>query len=139
MVRDTIIYPSSIFLPLFILPSPYSSPHPPPIPPLPLFLSSPYSSPPPPPAALAVGNAEESLMQAEQVMKKVQSLSNEDLPNKLEFVASLHSCIGNAQLELGEAEEALAHHLQDLKIAEEKSVRGQGWESLYLPNHLCLY
>ena len=78
-------------------------------------------------------------MQAEQVMKKVQSLSNEDLPNKLEFVASLHSCIGNAQLELGEAEEALAHHLQDLKIAEEKSVRGQGWESLYLPNHLCPY
>jgi len=91
--------------------------------------------------ALAVGNAEESLMQAEQVMKKVQSLSNEDLPNRLEFVASLHSCIGNAQLELGEAEEALAHHLQDLKIAEEKSVRGQGWESLYLhlPNHLRLY
>lgn len=135
MVRDTIIYPSSIFLPLFILASPYSSP--PPLPFLPLFLPSPYSSPPP--AALAVGNAEESLMQAEQVMKKVQSLSNEDLPNKLEFVASLHSCIGNAQLELGEAEEALAHHLQDLKIAEEKSVRGQGWESLYLPNHLCLY
>ena len=53
-------------------------------------------------------------------MKKVQSFLNEDLPNKLELVASLHSCIGNAQLELGEAEEALAHHMQDLKIAEEK-------------------
>ena len=59
-------------------------------------------------------------------MKFVQSLSDENLPNKLMYVASLHSCIGNAQLELGETEEALTHHLEDLKIAEEKLVKGGG-------------
>ena len=61
-------------------------------------------------------------------MKIVQSLSDENLPNKLMYVASLHSCIGNAQLELGDTEEALTHHLEDLKIAEEKLVRGGGRE-----------
>ena len=76
--------------------------------------------------ALASGDAEESLKQAEEVLKIVQSLSDENLPSKLMYVASLHSCIGNAQLELGDTEEALTHHLEDLRIAEEKLVRGEG-------------
>ena len=71
-------------------------------------------------------DAEESLKQAEEVLKIVQSLSDENLPSKLMYVASLHSCIGNAQLELGDTEEALTHHLEDLRIAEEKLVRGEG-------------
>lgn len=53
-------------------------------------------------------------------MKTVQSLSDEDLPSKSEFVASLHSCIGNAHLDLGQAQSALTHHMEDLRIAEER-------------------
>ena len=77
--------------------------------------------------ALASGDAEESLKQAEEVLKIVQSFSDENLPSRLMYVASLHSCIGNAQLELGDTEEALTHHLEDLRIAEEKLVRGEGY------------
>ncbi len=53
-------------------------------------------------------------------MKTVQSLSDKDLPNKTEFVASLHSCIGNAHLDLGQAQTALIHHMEDLRLAEER-------------------
>lgn len=70
--------------------------------------------------ALANGDAEGSLKQAEQVMKTVRDLTEKDIPNKVEFVASLHSCIGNAHLELGDSELALKHHLEDMKIAEEQ-------------------
>ena len=63
-------------------------------------------------------------------MRTVQSLSEKDLPNKYVFIASLHSCIGNAQLELGEGEMALKHHLDDLGIAEER------YRTLL---HVCLY
>lgn len=72
--------------------------------------------------ALAIGDAEGSLQQAEKLMKTVQDLTERDVPNKQEFIASLHSCIGNAQLELGAADLALKHHLDDLKIAEEQWV-----------------
>lgn len=68
---------------------------------------------------LACGNAEDSLKQAEKLMKKVQDLTERDLPNKQEFIASLHSCIGNAHLELGDAEAALENHLIDLELAKE--------------------
>ena len=51
-------------------------------------------------------------------MKTVEALTDKDLPNKNEFVASLYSCIGNAQLELGEADLALEHHLKDLELAK---------------------
>ena len=68
--------------------------------------------------ALANGDAETSLQKAEKLMKTVQELSEKELPSKDEFVASLYSCIGNAQLELGEAELALSSHLKDLEIAE---------------------
>ena len=53
-------------------------------------------------------------------MKTVKDLTDKDLPNKVEFIASLHSCIGSAQLELGEAEMALKNHLKDLEIAEKE-------------------
>ena len=70
--------------------------------------------------ALANGEAEVSLQKALKVMKTVQGLADGDLPNKLEFLASLHSCVGNAYLEMGEAEKALEHHMEDLRIAEEQ-------------------
>ena len=68
------------------------------------------------------GDAESSLQQAQKVMKLVQDLGDSELLSKQELVASLHSCIGNAYLEIGEAEKALHHHLQDLKTAEDKYV-----------------
>ena len=52
------------------------------------------------------------------MFKTVEGLSEKELPSKQEFVASLHSCIGNAQLELGHAPQALSHHIEDLRIAE---------------------
>ena len=69
-------------------------------------------------AALANGDAENSLVKAEKLMKTVAALTEKDLPGKQEYVASLHSCIGNAHLEMGEAELALENHLKDLAIAE---------------------
>ena len=70
--------------------------------------------------ALATGDAEGSLQQAEKLMRTVQELTERDVPNKPEFIASLHSCIGNAHLELGDSDLALKHHLDDLKIAEDQ-------------------
>ena len=52
-------------------------------------------------------------------MRTVLELTDSDLPSKQEFIASLHSCMGNAYLEMGELEKALEHHLKDLKIADE--------------------
>lgn len=70
-------------------------------------------------AAMTNGEAETSLQKAQQLMKTVQDLSTTDLPNKLEFLASLHSSTGNAYLEMGEADLALEQHTEDLKISEE--------------------
>ena len=69
-------------------------------------------------AALANGDAENSLRMAEKLMKTVAALAEKDLPSKQEYVATLHSCLGNALLELGEAELALEHHHKDLAISE---------------------
>ena len=69
--------------------------------------------------ALASGEAEVSLIKAEKLLRKVEKMPQQDIPNKTEFIASLYSCIGNAQLELGEAESALDYHLKDLRIAEQ--------------------
>lgn len=70
-------------------------------------------------AEMNSGEAEASLQKAQKLMKTVQELSITDLPNKQEFIATLHSCLGNAYLEMGEAELALKQHLSDLKLAEE--------------------
>ena len=71
-------------------------------------------------SALANGDAEKSLKQAEQTMKACLA---SDVPNKAELLATLHSCIGNALLELGDTEKALESHLKDLKLAEERYVQ----------------
>ena len=67
---------------------------------------------------MSCGDAEKSLRQAEQAMRTVQDLSEHDLPNKLQFVATLHSAMGNAHLELGHEEQALEHFNKDMEIAE---------------------
>lgn len=50
----------------------------------------------------------------------VQSLSETELPNKMQFLATLHSCLGNAHLELGHTELAMEHFEKDMQIAEEE-------------------
>lgn len=67
-------------------------------------------------------------------MKTVEALTDRDLPGKREFVASLYSCIGNAQLELGEADLALEHHLKDLELAKKLWVA-----SLYIESSTHTY
>ena len=71
-----------------------------------------------PPLALANGEAELSLQMALKLLKTVEALTEKDLPSKEEFLGSIYACIGNAYLELGEAELALEHYLKDLALAE---------------------
>ncbi|XP_007177723.1 outer dynein arm-docking complex subunit 4 isoform X2 [Balaenoptera acutorostrata] len=68
---------------------------------------------------LTSGSAEGSLQKAEKVLKKVLEWSKEEVPNKDELVGNLHSCIGNAQIELGQMVAALQSHRKDLEIAKE--------------------
>lgn len=81
--------------------------------------------------ALSCGDAEKSLIQTQQVMNTVQKLSDDDLPNKLQFIATLHSCIGNAQLELGNTKQALEHFQKDMEIAEEGDFSDAKARALY--------
>uniref|UniRef100_G1RK58 Outer dynein arm-docking complex subunit 4 n=1 Tax=Nomascus leucogenys TaxID=61853 RepID=G1RK58_NOMLE len=69
---------------------------------------------------LTSGSAEGSLQKAEKVLKKVLEWNKEEVPNKDELVGNLYSCIGNAQIELGQMEAALQSHRKDLEIAKEK-------------------
>uniref|UniRef100_A0A8C9H967 Outer dynein arm-docking complex subunit 4 n=1 Tax=Piliocolobus tephrosceles TaxID=591936 RepID=A0A8C9H967_9PRIM len=68
---------------------------------------------------LTSGSAEGSLQKAEKVLKKVLEWNNEEVPNKDELVGNLYSCIGNAQIELGQMAAALQSHRKDLEIAKE--------------------
>ncbi|XP_028341890.1 outer dynein arm-docking complex subunit 4 isoform X1 [Physeter macrocephalus] len=72
---------------------------------------------------LTRGSAEGSLQKAEKVLKKVLEWNKEEVPNKDELVGNLHSCIGNAQIELGQMVAALQSHRKDLEIAKEYSVQ----------------
>lgn len=53
------------------------------------------------------------------MLQTVERLGEADLPGKVHFVATLHSCIGSAQTELGLSEDALEHHLKDHAISRE--------------------
>ncbi|KAM6966353.1 outer dynein arm-docking complex subunit 4 [Tautogolabrus adspersus] len=66
---------------------------------------------------LTSGNAEGSLRKAEEVMKTLQGWSETDVPNKKEVLGSLHSCVGNALMDLGDLDKALEHHKKDLELA----------------------
>ncbi|TDH03170.1 hypothetical protein EPR50_G00160220 [Perca flavescens] len=70
-------------------------------------------------AELTSGNAEGSLKKAEEVMKIVQGWSEKEVPNKKEVLGSLHSCIGNAFIDLGDLGKALDHHQKDLEFAKQ--------------------
>lgn len=68
---------------------------------------------------LTSGSAEGSLQKAEKVLKKVLEWNQDEVPNKDELVGNLYSCIGNAQIELGQMVAALQSHRKDLEIAKE--------------------
>lgn len=71
---------------------------------------------------LTSGNAKGSLKKAEEAMKIVQGWSDKNVSNKKELIGNLHSCIGNALVDLGNMDKALEHHQKDLELAE------QWWE-----------
>lgn len=66
------------------------------------------------------GHFDESLKRAKKCLVYVQGLTERDLSNHKEITANLHSCIGNAYLEMGKYKEALQNHNKDLDIANDK-------------------
>ncbi|XP_010584029.1 PREDICTED: tetratricopeptide repeat protein 25 [Haliaeetus leucocephalus] len=65
---------------------------------------------------------EESCKKAERVLKTIQGWSDDEVPNKNELIGNLHSCIGNAQLEMGQMEAALQSHKMDLEVARQNDL-----------------
>jgi len=72
----------------------------------------------------AQANAEyqRSLDLATKTLRKVEKWSDDDIPNRQEVVANLHSSIGNAHLEMGQHAKALEHHNKDLEIAKQHEI-----------------
>ncbi|NWQ81889.1 TTC25 protein, partial [Columbina picui] len=64
----------------------------------------------------------ESCRKAERVLKTIQGWSDDDVPNKNEIIGNLHSCIGNAQFEMGQMEAALRSHKVDLVLARQNKL-----------------
>nr|XP_047909122.1 outer dynein arm-docking complex subunit 4 isoform X3 [Anser cygnoides] len=71
---------------------------------------------------LTGGSSEESCKKAEHVLKTIQGWSDDEVPNKNELIGNLHSCIGNAQLEMGQMEAALQSHKMDLEFARQNNL-----------------
>lgn len=69
--------------------------------------------------SLAEGDPESSLKQAQSTLRTVEALDKDSVPNKEDVLGNLHSCIGNAYLELDEDKKALEHHQKDLTISED--------------------
>jgi len=65
----------------------------------------------------AAGKYSSSLERASRVLKRVEQMSLNELSQKLELEAHLHSYSGNAHLELGQLDDAMKHHQLDLDIA----------------------
>ncbi|NXM30747.1 TTC25 protein, partial [Oxyruncus cristatus] len=71
---------------------------------------------------LARGSAEESCRKAERVLKNIQGRAEDEVPNKSELIGNLHSCIGNAQVEMGQMEAALRSYRRDLDCARQNAL-----------------
>ncbi|XP_064492381.1 outer dynein arm-docking complex subunit 4 [Pseudopipra pipra] len=71
---------------------------------------------------LARGSAEESCRKAERLLKKIQGRPENEVPNKSELIGTLHSCIGNAQVEMGQMEAALRSYRRDLDCARQNAL-----------------
>ncbi|KFQ40735.1 Tetratricopeptide repeat protein 25, partial [Mesitornis unicolor] len=72
---------------------------------------------------LLMANApEESCKKAEHVLKTIQEWSDDAVPNKNELIGNLHSCIGNAQFEMGQMKAALQSYKMDLAVARQNNL-----------------
>jgi len=72
-------------------------------------------------AALSEGEAEKSLKLAKSTLKEVQETNPNSMNNRDDVISNLHSCIGNALLDLDKPQKALKHHLEDLSISEKNN------------------
>ncbi|XP_008328173.1 outer dynein arm-docking complex subunit 4 isoform X2 [Cynoglossus semilaevis] len=72
-------------------------------------------------AEMTAGNAAVSLKKAKDILTVVERWSEKEVPDRKEILGSLHSCIGNALIDLGDMDAALQHHQKDLKLAEQRS------------------
>lgn len=70
--------------------------------------------------ALSSGDAHRSLRLANALLKHVNSIKKHDLPTKEEVIANIHSCIGNAHVELVQLPKALKHHQKDLEVSTKR-------------------
>lgn len=64
------------------------------------------------------GKYEESLRKATKTLQYVENIPDDEIQNKQDVLANLHSQIGNAYLEMGKFRQALDHHSIDKDIAE---------------------
>ncbi|KAL4228994.1 Tetratricopeptide repeat protein 25 [Mactra antiquata] len=64
------------------------------------------------------GRYQEALKRAQKCLSTVQGFSETDVPNKIEVIANLYSCIGNAYLEMGSYDKALESHKTDLSMGQ---------------------
>lgn len=66
---------------------------------------------------LTNGDNKGSLKQAEDTLRQVKAMNDQEISNKQEVIANLHSCIGNALLEMDDPTKALENHQRDLSIS----------------------
>ncbi|KFP71786.1 Tetratricopeptide repeat protein 25, partial [Acanthisitta chloris] len=71
---------------------------------------------------LAEGSPEESCRKAERVLKTVKGWREDEVPNKKELIGNLYSCIGDAQLEMGQMEAALRSYEMSLDCARQSAL-----------------
>jgi tetratricopeptide (TPR) repeat protein len=67
--------------------------------------------------AQADGLYEDSLKQSKRLLKEINKWTDNDVRNRNEFLANVHSCLGNAHLEIGNYKKALTHHTTDYDLA----------------------
>ncbi|KAJ8364558.1 hypothetical protein SKAU_G00133890 [Synaphobranchus kaupii] len=73
-------------------------------------------------ATMAAGSVMEGLKKARRVLKTVERCSEEAVPNKKEVLGNLHSCIGNALIDLEDMDGALDSHKRDLDLARQNKL-----------------
>ncbi|KAJ8414354.1 hypothetical protein AAFF_G00052240 [Aldrovandia affinis] len=71
---------------------------------------------------MAAGNVLGSLKKAQRVLKTVQRWSEVAVPNKNEVLGNLHSCIGNALIDMEDMDGALESHRKDLDLARQSKL-----------------
>lgn len=65
------------------------------------------------------GNFRKALEKAKKTLKTAENSSEAKVPEKFLFIANLHSCLGNAFMELEDFDSAELHHNKDFTISEE--------------------